>query len=402
MITTYARSVSERIDCTSIEVRRPYALKAVVAIAVALVGAILATPTLGGIGWMAFLAVLAFAAPVARAFSTERLERPELALEEGRLLVTDPRSRGAAPSAVDLADIRSGWELPANRSVLLRLAGRREMSIVPSDPSAVDRVLDHARVAPDQRALAMPLRRTLGAFTIGLLSWMTTFVLTLFGSIALAGGWGTLLAIMLATLTSMAVVARFGNPRIVVGTDGVRIKGTLFQRFVPFAELAQVLHYGSDALRIVRRDGTSFVIPLVALGRAHVDAVVRRIARAQEAAAKAGARGVDALARRERSIAEWSEDLARIAVAPAGFRDNALSREDFERVLADPNAPADQRLGAAIALRAADAEAARVRVRVAADATADDDLRRALLAAAEDEIDEAALERVTPARRRTG
>jgi hypothetical protein len=126
-----------------------------------------------------------------------------------------------------------------------------------------------------------------------------------------------------------------------------------------------------------------------------VEALARRIEDAAAACARGHARRLDVLARGGRSVGAWSKDLARLATSAPGFRDQALGRDDFERVLSDAAAPADQRIAAAIALRAVDPEVAPTCIRVAVEASADEHLRAALEAAAAGAIDEPTVERAT-------
>src|SRR5262249_34162324 len=101
---------------------------------------------------------------------------------------------------------------------------------------------------------------------------------------------------------------------------------------------------------------------------------------------------VGALARQERSLRAWQEDLQRAALSLGGFREQALTRDVIEAVLTDPKMPADQRVGAALALRTLDAPAATTRIRVAAEASANPRLRVALEATCADNVDEEAID----------
>lgn len=94
-------------------------------------------------------------------------------------------------------------------------------------------------------------------------------------------------------------------------------------------------------------------------------------------------------ARAGRSIAEWRRDLAG-GLEDAGYRTAAAPRDEAESILRSSDASPEERVGAALALRLADEPPARIRV--AAEAMADDGLRAALEAVAEGE-DDAALER---------
>jgi hypothetical protein len=382
--------LSEEILCARAEARQPYVTKTLGVLGAALLMTSATSFLIGGLPWILFLAVLAAAFPVGRSLATYRWSRPLVTLGEGELRIVGAHD---ASYVLPVAAVKEGWEHPANGSVLLRVDGGREITIVPIHRDDGERLLAHARVAPDQRAIAMPLRRTLGAFTIGLLAWLVGYVVSVFAMASLGPISVFVLSPLVATIPCILSVWRLGNPRVIVGSDGVRTRGLLHQRFVPHGHIDRINTFhsaidGTSGVRIGLRDGSAVVLPVVALGRDHLDAVVRRIERARELALGSGTPQVDALARGDRSMAEWRNEIERLAVAQPGFRERALGREDFERVLADPNALPDQRVGAAMALRVADPDAAKARVRVAALAVADEHVRRALLAAAEGEPEE--------------
>lgn len=298
-------------------------------------------------------------------------------------------------------DIESGYEGATDGSAVLVLRSGREVHLF-LDGEAPSRVLSHAGVATTQRVLTMPLRRALGAFTIG----FATFAASLLGGgvllspVAKAIGSGSLaLLLSLALVITALVVLRFGFPRVVVGTDGVRVLGVWRARFVPYDAVADVrLREGTAGggarwIELTLHEGGSLTLPTVAAPFDRLQALVRRIEQAASLHAAGPRRSFEALSRAGRSAETWREEIHRLALAPGGFRAQALDRDDFERVLDDAAAPPDHRIGAALALVAMDPEAAPARIRVAAQASADDALREALALAADGEIDDAAFER---------
>jgi len=148
-----------------------------------------------------------------------------------------------------------------------------------------------------------------------------------------------------------------------------------------------------EILRIQRRNGPP--LELLLHGRVRGHAVRSRIEELVAGQAASVARGVSALSRGERSVSAWREQIARLANRETGFRDAAIGAADLERVLQDASAPVDHRVGAALALRVAYPEVARVRIHVAADGAANEELRAALLATAEVDVDEETIERAT-------
>lgn len=399
---------STELSCRSIEVRRPRLARVLGwgGVLVLLLGLFVLAPALGRRGMLVGVAV-AVASWIASALvgTTRRsggavtLERDGLRVEQGQ----------RPPRHVPSSAIRAGFEVPTDQSVVLELRDGTAIALAMSgdDPR---RVLEHAGAGPTQRAVTMPLRRTLGAFTIGLLTFATSLV----GGVILAGAlrfaplyMGTL---PLAVILTVLAVMRLGFPRVVVGADGIRVLGVLRTRFIPHEDVARVEVFeppsvlGGDEpphVRMHRRGGPHLDLPMIAMPREIMEALALRIEEAAAAHRRGGARRLDALGRGERSIDAWRRDIERLAAAAHGFRGQALGRDDFDEVLLDPSAPADQRIGAALALRALDPEVGPARIRIAAGSSADESLRAAFEAAAEGELDEPAIERATE-RKRSG
>ena len=81
-------------------------------------------------------------------------------------------------------------------------------------------------------------------------------------------------------------------------------------------------------------------------------------------------------------MADWRAAVAKHITAE-DFRRATLSADDVEAIFAAPNATPEHRIGAAMALRIAGGQDARERIRVAAEHSANDELRQALLEVAE-------------------
>jgi hypothetical protein len=305
--------------------------------------------------------------------------------------------------------IVGGYRTRSDRTAVLELVNGAQLVIHLEKEDDPALLLDHAGVSVAQRALTLPLRGQLGPFTIGFVAiWPLLFLwfsvaATLFHR---APDLVLLVALSLTALSTAFVVARLGFPRVIVGTDGVRILRGFFTRFLPYEEIAgvelvpPVYQHGTPSVRILRRKGAPMALPTIAAPRDRVEGLARRIDEAARAHSAGGARGLDALARAGRGADEWRADVERLALAPPTFRDQALGIEDYERVLVDAASAADRRVGAALALRAIDPDQAPARIRVAASASADDALRAALEAAAEGEIDDAVLDRAVARRAR--
>lgn len=165
---------------------------------------------------------------------------------------------------------------------------------------------------------------------------------------------------------------------VMVGTDGVRLRGTFFDTFVAHDAIERVVHFSDDRVVIHHAGGKKLRLPPAPASGALKERIeaARKLPR-EVAPAVAG------LARGDRSDEDWHQALTALA-EDRSYRAGALRIEDVEATLADPGARPDARVGAAIALR--DRAEGRARIRVAAETTADADLQAALEAAAEGEV----------------
>lgn len=299
-------------------------------------------------------------------------------------------------------DVRSGVESALGRVVILDLVNGETLRLFwdGEDDSAGDRILTALGVGAAQRRATLPLRRTLGRFTIGFVTFFASMFCLLFASgLTKHIGFHTpsvaLLSLGLMVLTTAAVVLRFGAPYLIIGSDGLKIRGLLRQPFLPYADIASLHAHDTTTLSIVLRNGAAYELPLVTIGRDRVQAIIERVERLRrEANASSTRTRIEHVLRRgDRSIAEWREALTRSAQGVTTFRDAPIDSADLARVLIDPEATPDQRIGAAFMLKTQ--EGARVRIATAAEASADDKLREALLAAAEGELDSPTVERLT-------
>jgi hypothetical protein len=105
-----------------------------------------------------------------------------------------------------------------------------------------------------------------------------------------------------------------------------------------------------------------------------------------------------AIAREGRSVGEWRTHIARV-VEGEGYR-VPDARASLPEALSAPGATIEARVSAALALRASGGADAMTRIRVAASQCLDRSAREALDAVAEEEIDEAALDRALRKQRR--
>ncbi len=196
---------------------------------------------------------------------------------------------------------------------------------------------------------------------------------------------------------------RYFSPRAAtIGVDGITIDQPLGKRFVPFAQLAAI-DEDDKGVVLTTRDGervplsVSFgkIAPFAADGSTERRAAI--VDRIRQARARSGDGKLDEaklarLDRAGRSISQWSQSLAQAKTA--GYRVESFEADELVRVACDPEASPERRVGATLALRERESPEI-ARVRVAAGACVDEDLRHALEAAAEGEVAEAEIERVT-------
>lgn len=276
----------------------------------------------------------------------------ELSLADGRVIRVGLQSRAAARALLD--EIGLGAE--GRRLVSTQGGPRRQLAV---------------------GCLAFPL-----AFTI----WAA--LVTRFEAV-LGDLTPTLLALLVVATTLLA--RRFARPpEVIVGAEGVVLRAPFAaDRFVRF-----------DAIERGHREGRALVMTMAGseppLRIACADADLAEALAARINAAGARARGgqrptpvAEVLDPGERELPAWREALSRLLRAEGRYRSAAVDLEDVADVLEDPAAPPRLRIGAALALRGSDEPRARVRVRLAAEACAEDRVRAALEAAAgEGEIDD--------------
>jgi hypothetical protein len=226
-------------------------------------------------------------------------------------------------------------------------------------------------------------------FFVGMLGQGTACVKGLRADTAGEIGYGFVAAAALATMLAV-LLRRLARRRIVVGVDAARIDGLLGPVVVPLTMIERVELVRERGTVLLHHRGAGLIdLPVL-------EGAVDLAARIEAARTLGGDRSAppDAalLERAGRSTEVWREALRALA-EPGGYRERALRIEDLEAVLADPRAPPERRVGAAIAL--GNDDATRARVRILADACADPDLEAALEAAADGEIAERALGRAT-------
>jgi len=215
-------------------------------------------------------------------------------------------------------------------------------------------------MAPSRRLLHLP---------VAFLAYMVTFL----GMVVLLGSAGTYLFGVqpLAALAIYELIRRaMRAPVVTVGSDAVTVSAVGREKTFPLRDVqtARALAgtFGANSVAAERR-------------RALLELIEER---------RIPAHTVDQIARYGgggEGLAAWRGQLTRI-MNEGGYRTAASSVDEASEVLTSVQATADQRLGAALALRGAGEPGERIRV--AAEGVADPALREALEAVAADETDE--------------
>jgi hypothetical protein len=263
----------------------------------------------------------------------------------------------------------------------------------------------------ERRALTAPLRGTFGHFTRTLLAFLLSLVLAVPLAVAALGpDGGGLAGFGVALALSTWLGARYGRPRVLVGADGLRLTGGLRSRFIPFSDVVSVTEttvtlprdvsaqYIRDipgwGIRVVLRGNDSVHLPTIGQSEAEMTALVTRIRAGMGTYRPASGRPLDELLRNGRTLAQWKDELRAWQTREASFREQPIDAAALERVLADASAPVERRVGAALALQQGAETEAAPRIRIAAETSANESVRRALEAVNDDTLDDDLLLRI--------
>lgn len=328
--------------------------------------------------------------------SAWRSPRRGVARVEGGDLVLD---REGDLRRIPLAALRAGVVVPdafghAAR-VEIELASGDQVFAEVESVAAGEGLLAAAGIDAAQRRCSVPLRAPAGAA----LRRGGALVVTILGAFMALGfvvgpsnhaGPGLVPAWLFATGAAMLLAARVARPKsITIGADGIVIPELLRDRFVPFADVLGVHAAGPRLVLTLRGEAAPLLLDTAADAALTVSLRIREALTARSQAPAAQAR-LDRLARGDRTIGAWREAAAHLLGQAGDYRAAAFSEDDLAALLASPDASAEHRLGAALALASA-GEAPRARVRVAADACASPRMRVALEKIAGGEVDDDAV-----------
>ena len=306
---------------------------------------------------------------------------------------------GQSERVVPRGDVLSGLLTPGidGTDMELRLRDGSVLRAEKVPRAGAERVLEALDVGPRGRRAVISLGAAHGpivAAPLATVGWI--FVLSLMVNLPFTRttGFGVG-AVLLGALVSW-LAARWARPReVVVGTDGVLVRKGLRERFVPFERITSIRV--DKAVKLELGGGTTLALG----GGSPQDrsGLAARLWAARAAHAEVSAAADTRLARGGRSVRAWREALAGAAQAVGSYRAAALAPESLEAVLVNPSAPVERRIGAALALAGSGVEGAREKIRIAADACADEQVRVAITEAAAAEPDEAVIEAALADRR---
>lgn len=315
-----------------------------------------------------------------------------IAIHEGDLVI----KRGRWRKRIPLAQITEGWLSPLRGEVELRTRGGVRVRARLDSLEDGRRLLEAAGVDERRRTMRMQLGETT---FLDIMIWLIgpSVVLPITLAIGRRAPWPMPLNILvfagLFWLLFRLVRALWGPAEVVVGADGLILRGALRTRFIPFGCLASV-DVGSEHLLLHLTDGTAASARARHLSAAQIEQLRARLDAATAAwrAGGADAAALSHLDRNGRAPEAWRAALAALGSRPEGYREAAMSREDLVAVLENPGAPAERRIGAALALSARPDNQDRARIRVAAEACANPRMRIALEQVARDELEDEAIE----------
>ena len=267
----------------------------------------------------------------------------------GTLTVTDAAVRWSddygRPWERPRAEVVVGWHEEAR--AVITFAGGDALVLTLDSPEDARRCLDAAGVGVRQRAMVFETRSTwlrmawfFGAFAMGFAALMLAIV-TLFAFMVFP--WAGVAMLPLLGLTAAVTVLMLrpvDSLEVLVGADGVTVRGEVDDRFVRYADLAAV-EDGPREVTLRLRDGRAIALSGPALGAWQRRALAARLRDALGAhrPTTATERTRAMLARGEVPFDAWRDGLREGLRREAVYRQQALERDDLVSVLGDPAAP---------------------------------------------------------------
>jgi hypothetical protein len=367
-----------------------------------------------------------YAASWTNLWSPPAIEGEGLVRVDGDRLAIEARGRRFAMPLARV-DKRTSWQDRRGFVTHFRAKNGDAITVVHARPEAAQALLQATgeRVHLDRMRLSSWVQRGAGREgLVGLaLVLCATVMPVVVSAVAVAlsvGGasvltWAAASGVALALIGSLVYAAdrAIAEPELVVGSDGLRVRGAVARRFLRYKDL-EAARLDEHGIRLTLRGGATELLPMWRHGMWGLPAdpaadrqaregplateLLHRRARVLERiqagiAARGQALLGDAqlvlLERRGRSSAEWRSAMdALLARSEGGYREVRLDPDALARVAENPAQPADRRVGAALALARTDDPGVRQRLRFAVETCADERLRASLERAMQGEVAE--------------
>ncbi len=328
-----------------------------------------------------------------------RLRGEAWARVEGGDLVIQTRQRTAR---LPRATLREGSIKQWGASVMVQLLaeGRHRYELVVPDEAAAQGLLRDLGLDESTRRATMLLARGSARMTVVGLGGLGSIGSLLGVSVALLPGhppaWMSCLFLIPAIFLAATGWAWWSrrDVEVVVGRDAVRARDAAGRwQEVPTSRITEARTRG-PTLVLDLEGGGEAVFPAPSDLPEDREALVERINAVVAASRTAGAGSLTALARNGRPLEAWRASLESL-LSQENYRHLALSRDDLVAVLHDGTRSVEERAAAALALvgKGHDPRAV-TQVRIAAEASANEQVRIVLQEAAEGRVDEDLLEAV--------
>ncbi|MCA9604652.1 MAG: hypothetical protein KC619_03595 [Myxococcales bacterium] len=296
----------------------------------------------------------------------------------------DDRGLRIGDETIPTADLATAWALTSDELEVITHGGD-ELRLVFQNPEEAAAFGARIRAAAD-RGRSWSITSGSGATRLMRKAGGTYVPVTFASLFAAASPW---LLPALPVGAGVAWLIGKGTRRVRFGADGFTIEGRFRKRYVPYREVVSVdasPHGLAPRVEVTLEDGSKLdVLGRLGPTRARlIRALIEEGAGMVERGEEAGA------VMHELGYASGNEDelLKRLMGhgKTARYRDAAVEPERLERLIRNPAAAPAHRIAAAIALR--ESPGGRDKIRVAADVTDEPEVRVALEALAEDDLDE--------------
>jgi hypothetical protein len=293
--------------------------------------------------------------------------------------------------AVPLSELAGGWIEAVDQGATMAVATRlgSVIAVRLESRARAEALLEKLGQSPRQRAVSIRLG-TQPPTDFGWTELSSLVALAALGAGTVIGN--IVLAVVLCCLgavglTAPLLVGATGPHVLIIGSDGLVLRSRRRRRYLAYSSIRAVV---ADGPRIrIERQGSAGVVSAWTSGREESEAIAERIKETMNASsARPASPPRNGVERDGRPFREWRDALRELASRSTGYRDADGPRKELLEIVDDERAPIERRAAAVMALSADADTHVKAKLRVAADVCADDRMRRALEAAAEDALDD--------------